>query len=84
VQLSQRRGDVSSAIYQNWMLTYNQQHPDMKLNYQSIGSGGGSGGSPTARSTSAHRRPDERFGHHRDQRQRPAHPTVMGAVAVDL
>src|SRR5919204_4409655 len=28
-------------IYENWMLTYNQTHPDVKLNYQSIGSGGG-------------------------------------------
>jgi len=30
-----------NIIYQNWMLTYNQTHPDVKLNYQSIGSGGG-------------------------------------------
>ena len=30
-----------NIIYQNWMLTYNQQKPDVKLNYQSIGSGGG-------------------------------------------
>jgi phosphate transport system substrate-binding protein len=30
-----------NIIYQNWMLTYNQSHPDVKLNYQSIGSGGG-------------------------------------------
>src|SRR5262245_38640668 len=30
-----------NIIYQNWMLTYNQAHPDVKLNYQSIGSGGG-------------------------------------------
>ena len=28
-------------IYENWMLTYNQTHPDVKLNYQAIGSGGG-------------------------------------------
>jgi phosphate transport system substrate-binding protein len=28
-------------IYDDWMLTYNQTHPDVKLNYQSIGSGGG-------------------------------------------
>ena len=30
-----------NIIYQNWMLTYNQQRQDVKLNYQSIGSGGG-------------------------------------------
>jgi phosphate transport system substrate-binding protein len=30
-----------NIIYQNWMLAYNQTHPDVKLNYQSIGSGGG-------------------------------------------
>jgi phosphate transport system substrate-binding protein len=30
-----------TIIYQNWMLSYNQTHPDVKLNYQSIGSGGG-------------------------------------------
>ncbi|MGH7520714.1 MAG: phosphate ABC transporter substrate-binding protein PstS [Gemmatimonadales bacterium] len=30
-----------NIIYQNWMLTYNQTHQDVKLNYQSIGSGGG-------------------------------------------
>jgi phosphate transport system substrate-binding protein len=30
-----------NIVYQNWMLSYNQAHPDVKLNYQSIGSGGG-------------------------------------------
>ena len=30
-----------NVIYQNWMLSYNQAHADVKLNYQSIGSGGG-------------------------------------------
>ena len=30
-----------NIIYQNWMLAYNQAHPDVKLNYQAIGSGGG-------------------------------------------
>jgi phosphate transport system substrate-binding protein len=28
-------------IYENWMLSYNQAHSDVKLNYQAIGSGGG-------------------------------------------
>ena len=30
-----------NIIYSDWMLRYNQSHPDVKLNYQSIGSGGG-------------------------------------------
>ncbi len=30
-----------NIIYSNWILTYNQSHPEVKLNYQSIGSGGG-------------------------------------------
>src|SRR5881409_1594420 len=30
-----------NIIYQDWMLSYSQTHPDVKLNYQSIGSGGG-------------------------------------------
>ena len=30
-----------NIIYSDWMLTYNQAHSDVKLNYQSIGSGGG-------------------------------------------
>src|SRR5256712_3783215 len=30
-----------NIIYQDWMLSYNQAHPDVQLNYQSIGSGGG-------------------------------------------
>src|SRR5215831_5535551 len=30
-----------NIIYQNWILTFNQANPDVQLNYQSIGSGGG-------------------------------------------
>src|SRR2546426_3166909 len=30
-----------NIIYQDWILTYSQTHADVKLNYQSIGSGGG-------------------------------------------
>src|SRR5579884_3843355 len=30
-----------NIIYQDWILTYNKAHPDVRLNYQSIGSGGG-------------------------------------------
>jgi len=28
-------------LYSKWMYTYNQKHPNIKINYQSIGSGGG-------------------------------------------
>ena len=41
VQLNGAGATVPNIIYQNWMLTYNQQKKDVKLNYQSIGSGGG-------------------------------------------
>ena len=30
-----------NIVYQDWMLTYNAAHRDVRLNYQSIGSGGG-------------------------------------------
>ena len=30
-----------APIYQKWFSEYNKLHPDMKFNYQSIGSGGG-------------------------------------------
>src|SRR3989442_9503616 len=30
-----------NIIYQDWILSYNKTHPDVQLNYQSIGSGGG-------------------------------------------
>src|SRR3954471_12645426 len=41
VQLNGAGATFPNIIYQTWMLTYNQSHPDVKLNYQSIGSGGG-------------------------------------------
>ncbi len=41
VQLNGAGATFPNIIYQDWMLTYNQTHPDVKLNYQSIGSGGG-------------------------------------------
>src|SRR5262245_43340486 len=28
-------------LYSKWFAEYNKQHPDLKFNYQSIGSGGG-------------------------------------------
>src|ERR1700749_2633200 len=30
-----------NPIYQKWFSEYNQLHPNMKINYQTIGSGGG-------------------------------------------
>src|SRR5258705_5891101 len=41
VQLNGAGATFPNIIYQDWMLTFNQSHPDVKLNYQSIGSGGG-------------------------------------------
>src|SRR5437773_11447616 len=41
IQLNGAGATFPNIIYQNWILTYNQAHPDAKLNYQAIGSGGG-------------------------------------------
>ena len=41
VQINGAGATFPNIIYQDWMLTYNQSHSDVKLNYQSIGSGGG-------------------------------------------
>ena len=41
IQLNGAGATFPNIIYQNWMLTYNQTQKDVKLNYQSIGSGGG-------------------------------------------
>src|SRR2546428_6490107 len=41
VQLNGAGATFPNIIYQDWMLTYNQSHADVKLNYQSIGRAGG-------------------------------------------
>src|SRR4029077_9453256 len=41
VKLNGAGASFPNIIYQDWILTYNQAHPDAQLNYQSIGSGGG-------------------------------------------
>src|SRR2546429_8239780 len=41
VTLNGAGASFPNIIYQDWILTYNQAHPDVQLNYQSIGSGGG-------------------------------------------
>src|SRR5207247_10329477 len=41
VQLNGAGATFPNIIYQDWMLTYNQSHADVKLNYQSIGTAGG-------------------------------------------
>jgi phosphate transport system substrate-binding protein len=41
IKLTGAGATFPNIIYQDWILTYNQQHPDVQLNYQSIGSGGG-------------------------------------------
>jgi phosphate transport system substrate-binding protein len=41
VKLTGAGATFPNIIYQDWILTYNQQRKDVQLNYQSIGSGGG-------------------------------------------
>jgi phosphate transport system substrate-binding protein len=41
VKLNGAGASFPNIIYQSWMLDYNKAHPDVQLNYQSIGSGGG-------------------------------------------
>src|SRR3989442_11329274 len=41
VQINGAGATFPNIIYQDWILTYGQTHADVKLNYQSIGSGGG-------------------------------------------
>ena len=41
VKLNGAGATFPNIIYQDWMLTYNKTHPEVQLNYQSIGSGGG-------------------------------------------
>ncbi len=37
VKLNGAGATFPNIIYQDWMLTYNKAHPDVQLNYQSIG-----------------------------------------------
>jgi phosphate transport system substrate-binding protein len=41
VKLNGAGATFPNIIYQDWMLSYNRAHPEVQLNYQSIGSGGG-------------------------------------------
>src|SRR5919198_3440749 len=41
VKLNGAGATFPNIIYQDWMLSYNKAHPEVQLNYQSIGSGGG-------------------------------------------
>jgi phosphate transport system substrate-binding protein len=41
VKLNGAGATFPNILYQDWMLTYNKAHPEVQLNYQSIGSGGG-------------------------------------------
>ena len=41
VKLNGAGATFPNVIYSDWILTYNGAHPDVQLNYQSIGSGGG-------------------------------------------
>jgi phosphate transport system substrate-binding protein len=41
VKLNGAGATFPNIIYQDWILSYNKAHPEVQLNYQSIGSGGG-------------------------------------------
>ncbi|HYK83047.1 MAG TPA: phosphate ABC transporter substrate-binding protein PstS [Gemmatimonadales bacterium] len=41
IKLTGAGATFPNIIYQDWILTYNKAHPEVQLNYQSIGSGGG-------------------------------------------
>lgn len=41
VKLTGAGATFPNIIYQDWIITYNRAHPDVQLNYQSIGSGAG-------------------------------------------
>ena len=41
VKLNGAGATFPNIIYQDWILKYNEAHPSVQLNYQSIGSGGG-------------------------------------------
>src|SRR5438034_11706991 len=41
VQINGAGATFPNIIYSDWILTYGETHADVKLNYQSIGSGGG-------------------------------------------
>src|SRR5215470_380589 len=41
VKLNGAGATFPNIIYQDWILKYNEAHPGVQLNYQSIGSGGG-------------------------------------------
>src|SRR5438445_6799027 len=40
-QLNAARATFPNPIYSKWFSQYHQQHPDIEINYQPIGSGGG-------------------------------------------
>lgn len=41
IKLTGAGATFPNVIYQDWILQYNRRNPDVQLNYQSIGSGGG-------------------------------------------
>jgi phosphate transport system substrate-binding protein len=41
IKLNGAGASFPNIIYQSWILDYNKAHPNVQLNYQSIGSGGG-------------------------------------------
>ncbi|HEY8903334.1 MAG TPA: extracellular solute-binding protein, partial [Chthoniobacterales bacterium] len=41
VQLSGAGASFPAPLYQRWAVEYNKLHPDVQVNYQSVGSGAG-------------------------------------------
>ena len=56
VQINGAGATFPNPIYQKWFSEYNKLHPEIEINYQSIGSGGGIRRSSTRRSSSGDRR----------------------------
>ena len=69
-------------IYSKWFSEYNKLHPNVEINYQSIGSGGGiQQMTKPDRVLRRHRRPDDRRAAAGARRARSCtFPTVLGAV----
>ena len=53
VQINGAGATFPYPIYSKWFDEYHKQHPNIEINYASIGSGGGSNSSRTRQSSSA-------------------------------
>jgi len=55
IQINGAGATFPYPIYSKWFSEYNKLHPDIQINYQSIGSGAGFASSRTRRFSSARR-----------------------------